>query len=203
MAISGTTRVQRWALVSATAAPILLIGGWTLAAMLAPPGFDPARDTISALAALGATDRWLMTGALLLLGVCHITTASGFREAARPGRIILAIGGAATIGVALFPLPVVGNSTAHAVFAFIAFGCLAAWPFFAWRRAQGTSWALRAFPSNAAAAVLVMLLVVFIVALAAGVLVGATERLAAGAQAIWPLVAVWCARRAEMQEIKR
>jgi hypothetical membrane protein len=124
MAFSGTTRVQRWALVSATAAPILLVGGWTLAATLQPPGFDPARDTISALAALGATDRWVMTAALLLLGGCHITTASGFREAARPGRIILAIGGAATIGVALFPLPVVG-APQPTQFAFIAFGCLA------------------------------------------------------------------------------
>ena len=38
-----------WA--SATAAPVALIGGWTLAATRQPEAYDATRDTISALAA--------------------------------------------------------------------------------------------------------------------------------------------------------
>lgn len=44
--------------VSSAASPVLLIGGWTLAAALQPPSFNPVTDTVSALAAIGATDRW-------------------------------------------------------------------------------------------------------------------------------------------------
>ena len=78
-----------WALASAGAAPVLLVGGWTLADALQPPGYDPVRDTISALAALGATDRWVMTSALAGLGACHVVTALGLRPARppRPGRL--------------------------------------------------------------------------------------------------------------------
>jgi len=43
-----------WGLVSVTAAPVLLIGGWTIAASRQPCAFDQVRDTVSALAGLGA-----------------------------------------------------------------------------------------------------------------------------------------------------
>ncbi len=61
-------------LVSAVAAPVLLIGGWTVAAGLQPQ-FDPVADTVSALAAIGATDRWVMSGVFVLVGACYIVTA--------------------------------------------------------------------------------------------------------------------------------
>ena len=43
--------VPWWGVISAAAAPVLLIGGWTVAAGL-QPRFDPVSDTISALAAI-------------------------------------------------------------------------------------------------------------------------------------------------------
>ena len=190
-------RVKTWSLISATSAPILLIGGWTYAATLQPTGFDSARDTISALAAFGATDRAVMTWALLLVGACHVITASGLREARIVGRVVLAIGGLATIGVALAPLPVSGSSTLHGLFAFIAFGCLGAWPLVAWQRSPATSWALRRGPSIIAGLVLTLLVGGFAVSLVSGEFVGATERLAAAAQGIWPAVVVWSAFRAQ------
>lgn len=186
-------RVRRWALASATLAPILLIGGWTLAAIKQPVGFDSARDTISALAGYGATDRWIMTIALLLLGICHVTTASGLSEAARPGRVVLAVGGVATIGVGLAPLPATGSSTIHGVFASIAFFCLAFWALTSWRRATTTSWGLRKVPAISAGTILLALVAVFVGAQWDGNLVGLTERVAAGAQALWPMVVVWFA----------
>ena len=62
--------VPWWGVISSVAAPVLLIGGWTVAAGL-QPRFDPVADTVSALAAIGATDRWVMTLVFLLVGVCY------------------------------------------------------------------------------------------------------------------------------------
>ena len=185
--------------MSATLAPVLLIGGWTVAALLQPPGFDSAIDTISALAGFGATDRWVMTIALVGLGICHLVTASGLCAAAIAGRWVLAVGGASTIAVAAFPLPAVGKSSAHAVAAGIAFIALSLWPALSWSSVArpGTSdaadvpWPLRRNFAIAASVVLFALLVAFAACQAAGVFVGGSERIVAGAQAIWPLIVVW------------
>jgi hypothetical protein len=123
--------VPGWALVSATAAPVLLIGGWTLGAARQPGGFDAVTGTISALAALGATDRWIMTTGLAGLGVAHLVTAAGLRPARRTGRLLLALGGLATLAVAAFAQPATGTSTAHGLAAAVAFVALALWPAFA------------------------------------------------------------------------
>ena len=73
--------VPWWGLLSATAAPVLLIGGWTVAAAQQRGGLRPGRRArISALAAHGATDRWIMTAALAGLGVCHVVTALALRD---------------------------------------------------------------------------------------------------------------------------
>jgi hypothetical protein len=66
----------------------LLIGGWQLAAARQSGGFDPVRETISALASRGATDAWVMTAALAAVGVCHTVTAAGLAPAAVAGRAL-------------------------------------------------------------------------------------------------------------------
>ena len=186
-----TRRVAWWAVPSSALAPVVLIGGWTVAASRQPVAYSSVRDTISALAARGAVDRWIMTGALVVLGLCHVVTASGLRPARTGGRVLLGLGGLATLGVAAFPLPVHGTSAAHAAFAFTAFGCLSVWPLPA--AAPGAGPALTTTAARAASAVLVALLVVFGLSLNSRV-EGLTERLAAGAQAIWPAVVVLAAR---------
>src|ERR1700719_1348053 len=112
---SVVKRIPWWALVSSGAAPVLLIGGWTIAQARQPPGYSPVRDTISALAARGAADRWVMTSALAGLGACHVVTALGLRPARPGGRVVLAGGGVATVLVAAFPQPAHGNSVAHTI----------------------------------------------------------------------------------------
>jgi hypothetical protein len=99
--------------LSSVSAPVLLAGGWTLAAQRQPAGYDAVRDTISALAAANATDRWVMTAALLGVGACHLVTAAALRPASLTGRVVLAAGGAATVAVALFPLPFGGGAPAR------------------------------------------------------------------------------------------
>jgi hypothetical membrane protein len=83
--------------VSAVAAPVLLIGGWTVAAGL-QPRFDPVADTVSALAAIGATDRWVMSLVFVLVGACYIVTAVALRPAKTSGRMILIAGAIAACG---------------------------------------------------------------------------------------------------------
>lgn len=180
--------------MSSGVAPVALIGGWTVAAQRQQADFSSVHDTISALAQHGATDRWLMTSALAIVGACHLTTAAGLRPAAPTGRAVLAVGGAATLGVAAFPLNAEGHSRAHGVVALLAFVCLAVWPAVAGVDGHGEPLTRRW--SRVAAIVLSALVVLFALTLGDD-WVGLTERIAAGAQALWPLAVVAAAVRAE------
>ena len=183
-----------WALLSSAAAPAVLIGGWTLGAQRQPENYDSTVATISSLAAQGATDRWLMTVALLGVGVCHCITALGLSWASSAGRVVLGLGGLATVLVAVFPLPVTGAAPAHAGAAAVAFMALAVWPVLACRRDGRGPVTLQPVVSVAAAVALLALVAWFGGTLSTGGRVGLAERSAAGAQACWPLVAVLSSR---------
>lgn len=170
--------MRNWVLVSAAAAPVALIGGWTLAQMRQSDGFNPMSDTISALAAEGADDAWIMTVGLFVLGTCHLATAAGLSEAAPAGRLLLALGGAATVVVASSPQP----AAAHLPAAVVAFVALALWPAFS------------ALPDRrggrAVTAVMLVLLAWLGLELGGGDALGLSERVLAGLQSLWPLVVV-------------
>jgi hypothetical membrane protein len=176
--------------VSSVLAPVLLIGGWTLAASLQPGGFDSRGGTISALAGLGATDRWVMTLAIAGVGLCHVVTASALRPAARGGRILLGLGGVASLLVAAVPLPAGGDSSAmHGVAAVASFALLTIWAPYAGLRDPAVPWGLRRPVALASGAVLGLLTLWFFVAAVTGAAdIGLAERAAAGAQALWPAV---------------
>jgi hypothetical membrane protein len=180
------------------AAPVLLVGGWSLAQALQPPGFDPARETISALAATGTPHRVVMTAALLGTGLAHATTALALRPAAAPGRVALALAGIATVLVALLPLPSrEGASAAHTVAASTAFAALAVWPAMAATPGPAGPVALRRTASVTAGLLLLGLVACLLAQMRVqGDQVGLAERVAAGAQALWPLVVVLSCRRA-------
>ena len=180
-----------WAVVSAVVAPIALIGGWTIAAWVQPGGFDSATETISALAAVGTPDRWIMTLAIAVTGLCHICTAAGLREAATAGRMVYALAGLATVLVALFPLPVMGGSSLlHGVTAAASFIGLAIWPLWA-RNSRTRNPALRgSLPWVASGVMSGLVLSFFASATSGGPGVGLLERVAAGAEALWPLMTV-------------
>lgn len=180
-------------MVSSAAAPVLLVGGWTLGASRQPVEFSSVTGTISALAADGATDRWIMTGALVGVGVCHCVTAAALDGvAARQGLVVLTAGGVFTVGVAAFPQPVSGGSAAHTAVAALAFGALAAWPFLAARREAPL--VLRPAASVPAGLLLSALVGWFTMELRGGQRVGLAERVAAGAQSLWPLAVVAAVR---------
>lgn len=190
-------RVPWWGVIPAAAAPVLLIGGWTVAARLQPGSFNAVADTISALAARGATDRQVMTLALAGTGTCYVLTGLALRPAAWPGRLILMAGGAATVLVAANPQPGEGGSSpVHTFWAAVGFITLAVWPLAAARRESQAPAVLRAAGSACAAGVLTGLLVWFGAELiTAGHQVGLAERVLAGAQAAWPFILVLACRR--------
>ena len=118
-------RVAWWGAISAVAAPVVLIGGWTVAAGR-QQRFDPVADTVSALAAIGATDRWVMNLVFVLVGACYILTALALRPAKTAGRLILICGAIAGMLVAANPEHAGGfGSVPHFVFASLGFAaCL-------------------------------------------------------------------------------
>jgi len=112
------------------------------------------------------------------------------------------VGALATVLVAAFPLPPVGTSQTHGLVAGLAFITLGLWPAFAWRHGQTAPWGLRPYVSLMAAFGLVVLLGLFAAQLSVdGGFVGLTERLVAGAEAIWPLVVVLTARRRKVRTV--
>jgi hypothetical membrane protein len=190
--------VPWWARVSSLLAPVLLIGGWTLAAALQPGGFDSAVRTISDLAARDASARWVMTLGIAGTGLCHCVTALGLRPAARAGRVLLGIGGIATLLVAAFPLPGGGGSSAaHSVVAFASFVLLTVWAPWAGVADPAAPWGLRRRVALVAGAGLGVLTLAFFATVVLGARdVGLAERLAAGAQALWPAAVVLSVVRA-------
>jgi hypothetical membrane protein len=189
----SVARVPRWALASAIASPVLLVGGWATADSRQPVGYNPVRDTISALAAIGASDRWIMTSALAGLGACHVITALGLRPARRAARAVLACGGVATLLVATFPQPVHGNSVAHTIAATVAFVSLGVWPIVAARRRPCPP--LLTFKTSVVATAGLLGLVSWFAIEIHGGQRGLAERAAATAQALWPLAVVLTTRR--------
>ncbi|GAB3141028.1 DUF998 domain-containing protein [Micromonospora sonneratiae] len=205
---------------------MLLIAGWTVAGLRQPDGYDGITDTISELAAVGATDRWIMNITLVAVGFCYVVTAAGLRPVPVAGRGMLAVGGLATIAVTAFPQPEVGPSDAHGVTASIACLSVALWPAgavllrrirwigpglagFAGRRPGGIAplgyveqpWPLRPLVVLAVTGLLLALAGWFVLELQSrGTWIGVSERIAAGAQALWPLVVVLAIRRAALRD---
>ncbi|HEX5189870.1 MAG TPA: DUF998 domain-containing protein [Streptosporangiaceae bacterium] len=184
--------VPWWGVVSATATPVLLVGGWTIAAGLQPQPFDPVKQSISSLAGQGAADRWVMTLTLVLVAICYIITALALRPAAFAGRLVLVAAALAGMLVAASPQAAPGGfSLAHALWSSLGFALLAAWPLAAYRAGPEVPWALRPAPSIGAVAVIATLTAWFLVELVVGGgVLGLAERVVGVSQAIWPLLVV-------------
>ena len=190
--------VPWWGVVSGAAAPVLMAGGWTLAAGLQTRPYNAVADTVSALAAPGAADRWVMTLTFVLVGVCDVVTGLALRPARAPGRLILVAGGVAGWLVAAYPeQPGTNFPLPHMIWAAAGGVAVAAWSAGACRRGPSVPWGLRPAVSAGAVVVLLALLAWFGAELitAAGQ-AGLAERTFGAAQALWPLAVVASCRYA-------
>lgn len=173
-----------------------------MAAAVQPLPFDSVVRTISDLAARDTPHRWLMTTALVGVGLSHLATARSLVAAAPIGRVIHGLGGMATLLVAAYPLPSAGgSSSAHTAAAAVAFVSLAVWPAFAWKHPQepDRTAALLGLLASAGATCLLLLALGWFLAeqFVGGDRVGLAERVAAGAQAMWPLAVVLSVRKCQ------
>ena len=179
-----------WGVVSSVLAPVLLIGGWTVAADLQPAPFDPISRTISTLAADGSPHRWLITVALFGVGLADVLTGLALRSAARPGQVLLIAGGICGMLVAANPQPQQGNSPVHVLFAVIGVILLTIWPVTCIKREPQAPLAFRPTVACASAGLTLCLLLWFTAELPSGSQLGLAERILAADQALWPLAVV-------------
>ena len=187
--------VARCAAVSAALAPVAMIGAWLVAEALQPRSYSPVGSSISGLAGLAATDRWIVTYALLLVGLCYLTIAAGLPGLRVPARVVLAIAGLSSVGIAASPEPVGGTSPQHLAWTSLGAAAIAVWPAFTASRAPSAPLILRPRAVAAVTAVFALLLAWLIVETQHGTDLGLAERLVTGVQVTWPFVVARALRR--------
>jgi len=183
-------------MASAVLSPVVITGGWLVADALQPPSYSPLRSTVSGLAGLGGTDRWIMTSALILVGVCYFVTAAGLLSIGATARIVLVVAGLSSIGIALSPEPVGGSTPQHLAWTALGAVAIAVWPAFTARRVSSLPLILRARGAAVVTAVFLALLGWLVFETQGGTVLGLAERLVSSIQVTWPFVAALALRRA-------
>ncbi|MYR40393.1 DUF998 domain-containing protein [Streptomyces sp. SID4944] len=184
-----------WALLSSGCAPVLLVGSWMIAQQRQGPEYDPTKDTLSVLAAYGATSYWLMTGMLLVLGTCYVVTAHALREAAPAGRVALAGGGLCALALTVVPAPSSGGALEHGAVAALGLVLLAVWPPLAAVRGGAGAVGVAAGCGAGASALMGATALWFLAELQSAGAPGVAERVVTFVQALWPFLVVVSCRR--------
>ena len=192
--VRSSRTVSGWAVVSAALSPVMLVGGYLVAGALQPASYTPVRETVSVLAGHGGTDRWIMTGALFLVGGCYLVTAAGMTGLRVPARILLVVAGLSSIGIATSPEPVRGSSQ-HLAWVAVGAVTIAVWPVFAARGTTSRPVILNRCGATVVTAVFIALLGWLVAETQGGSVLGLAERLTSSVQVTWPFVVAVMLRR--------
>ena len=193
--VSSSPAARRWAIISAGLAPVLLTGAYLMAGILQPASYSPARTTISVMVGQAGTDRWVMTGGIVLTGGCYLVTAAGLTGVRASARALLIVAGLAGIGIAASPEPARGATPQHLAWTTLGAVTIAVWPAFAARRASPRPLILGVYGSAAVTAVFVALLGWLLAETRDGSVLGLAERLTSSIQTCWPLIVAVALRR--------
>ena len=193
--VRSSPAVRRWAIISAGLAPTVLTGADLMAGILQPASYSPVRSTISVMAGQAGTDRWVMTGGIVLTGGCYLVTAAGLTGVRASARALLAVAGLAGIGIAASPDPARGTTPRHLAWTVLGAVTIAVWPAFAARRAAPRPLILSACGSAAVTAVFVALLGWLLAETRDGSVLGLAERLTSSIQTCWPFIVAVTLRR--------
>jgi Protein of unknown function (DUF998) len=180
--------VPWWTVVSAGLAPVLATGGWLIADAVQPASYSPIRKTVSVLAGHAGTDRWIMTGALFLVGGCQFVTAAGLVGVGVPARILLAVAGLSSIGIALSPEPARGSTPQHLAWTSLGAVAIAVWPALVARRAPPRPLILSSYSCALVTAVFIALLGWLVIETQGGSDLGLAERLFLSTETCWPFI---------------
>ena len=186
----GTTALRHpvpaWTVVSAGLSPVLATGGWLVAGAVQPTSYSPIRKTISVMAGHAGTDRWIMTAALFLVGGCQLVTAAGLVGVRVPARILLAVAGLSSIGIAASPEPARGSTAQHLAWTSLGAVAIAVWPAFVARRAPPRPLILSSYGCAVVTAVFIALLGWLVIETQGGTDLGLAERLFLSIETCWP-----------------
>jgi Protein of unknown function (DUF998) len=180
--------VPGWTVVSAGLTPVLVTAGWLVADAVQPAAYDPIRKTVSVMSGYAGTDRWIMTWALLLVGGCQLLTAAGLAGVRVPARILLAVAGLSSIGIAVSPEPVVGSTPQHLAWTALGAVAIAVWPAFVAQRARPRPLILGRYCCAVVTAVFLVLLGWLVIQTQGGSDLGLAERLSVSTETCWPFV---------------
>jgi hypothetical membrane protein len=207
LSTAGTVPVSRWlagpdrpppawVLVTAGLNPLLVTGAW-LAAGAVQPAYNPMRHTVSALAGQGATHPWIVTGALFAVGGCYLATAVGLTSLRIPARILLAVAGLCSIGIAASPEPVVGSTPQHLAWTALGAATITVWPAFTVRRGPRQPLVLTGRFAVVVTLAFAALLGWLLVETRDGTLLGLSERVMSAVMTTWPFIVALAVRQGE------
>jgi hypothetical protein len=176
--------------------PVLLTSSWLIAGAVQSTAYNPIRQTVSVLAGHAGTHRWIVTVALIAVGPCYFAAAAALRFLRPTARIGLVVSGAASIGVAVCPEPVVGSTTQHMAFTSVGAASIAVWPLLTAQRESQAS-ILTSTPVAVATTTFFLVMLGWLVVEAQiGTAVGLVERLDSSIQLAWPFAVAVSARNA-------
>jgi hypothetical membrane protein len=180
--------IPAWVVACAGLIPVLLLAGWVVADALQSAAYSPMRETISVLAGRAAIDPWVMTGSLLLIGICYLAAAAGLTGIGTLARAGLVAAGLCAFGIAASPEPATSASTRHAVFAGIGAAVIALWPALVERQFP-SRWTVAGLPAGLAATMVLAAMLVWTFAeTRAGSSLGMAERVSSSSAVCWPFV---------------
>ena len=188
-------RVPVWAVASAGLSALSMTGGWLVADAVQPASYSPVRSTISVLAGHAGTDRWIMTAILLLVGGCQLVTAAGLAGVRVPARVVLAVAGLSSIGIAVSPEPARGSTPQHLAWTALGAVAIAVWPALVARRAPPRPLILSNYGRAVVTGVFIALLGWLVIETQAGSDLGLAERLFLSIETCWPFVVAVTLRR--------
>jgi hypothetical membrane protein len=200
--LASSASLARWTVVSTALTPLVMLAAWLIAEALQPPSYSPLQSSISGLAALGATDRWIVTSALLLVGAAYFVTAGCLPSLRMPARAVLLIAGVSSIGIAISPQPVHGSNAQHLVWTSLGAAAITVWPAFTGSRAPSAPLILRARSAAAVTVVFLVLSAWLIAETQHGTVLGLAERLVSGIQITWPFAVALTLQKAQGRERK-
>src|SRR5260370_3304905 len=188
--VRSSLTVHRWAVISAGLAPILLTGAYLIAGIRPPASYSPMRKTISVMAGYAGTDRWIMTGGIVLVAGCYLVTAAGLTGVRAPARALLIVAGVAGIGIAASPEPAIGATPRHLAWTTLGAVTIAVWPASAAPRTSPRPLILTGYGYGCAAvtAAFTALLGWVFTETRDGSVLGLAERLTSSIQTCWPFI---------------
>ena len=203
---SGTAPISRWlagqdrpapagVLLTAGLSPVLVVGGWLAAGAVEPASYSPLRDTVSALAGQGGAQPWIVTSALFAVGGCYLATAVGLAGLRFPARVLLAMAGLCSIGIAASPEPAVGSTPQHLAWTVLGAATITVWPAFTARRGPGHPLILTARGAGAVTVIFLALSGWLLVETRDGTLLGLSERVMSGVMTTWPFIVALAVRQ--------